>query len=416
MSPRPCGRGHDPASGLAGGPAGGEAGRIEIVSTRFDHEEVVMRHAKCSLTVCAAGAVLLCSLPAAAQVTGCRAHLPLYLQGRFEVQYTPGCTGHDEPEIDPLSSAPGSASNLTWTVVLPGDGAFSTTQVGPTFWFGGPVTDPKSLGGQAFLEVQFYPEQRVSACGSDGSFTTTFAHGVYTACSPVWEVISLPNNHFIEQAAFNAMLTDSAAPTRPLIMRAGDTVTVHLFTTPEADGWHVTVTDVTRGHSGTIVLRSRRDGPLNPVFDTQELGNSLAWGGVFDAPAAFVWEIGHDFLTGNSCNPGQRTCWSYSPRAWGNIAPIQIKGVTFDDGSEAQHWAVVSNQGGKAEVLAHCKSYGAGGFCIYPWYSRGASGFHFGVDYPDNLNDYGQADQFETTAMCGGPFGPNSTVFATTVE
>ena len=25
--------------------------------------------------------------------------------------YTPGCTGHDEPELDPVSSAPGSAQN-----------------------------------------------------------------------------------------------------------------------------------------------------------------------------------------------------------------------------------------------------------------------------------------------------------------
>jgi hypothetical protein len=377
-----------------------------------------MTHARRSLTLCAAAvAALLGSLPVAAQVTACKAHLPLYLQGRFEVTYAPGCTGHDEPELDPLSDAPGSASNLTWTVVLPGDGTFSTTQVGPTFWFGGPVNDPKSLGGQAFLELQFYPEQRVSACGSDGSFTTTFAHNVYTVCSPVWEVIPLPKNQFLEQAAFNAMLTDQAEVAKPLIMRSGDTVTVQFFTTPEADGWHIAVTDVTTGHSGTIVLRSRRDGPLNPSYDTQKLGNSLFWGGVSDAPAAFVWEIGHDFLTGNLCSPGQHGCWSYSPRAWANIAPIEIKGVTFGDGSQAEHWAVVSDLGGKLWVdSSHCKSYGAGGFCIYPWYSRGSSGFHFGVDYPDNLDDYGQADQYQQSAMCGGPFGPGSTFCATTIE
>jgi len=38
------------------------------------------------------------------------------------VWYTAGCTGHDEPEIDPLSTRPGSARDLTWTIVLPTDG------------------------------------------------------------------------------------------------------------------------------------------------------------------------------------------------------------------------------------------------------------------------------------------------------
>src|SRR5579864_6431561 len=93
------------------------------ISRGIDKEEVVMTHARRSSTLCAAAvAALFWSLPAVAQVTACKAHLPMYLQGRFEVTYAPGCTGHDEPELDPLSDAPGSASNLTWTVVLPGDG------------------------------------------------------------------------------------------------------------------------------------------------------------------------------------------------------------------------------------------------------------------------------------------------------
>ena len=51
----------------------------------------------------------------------CIAHHP---QGF--VWYTRSCTGHDEPEIDPLSNAPGSAQDLTWTVVLPTDQAGTT--------------------------------------------------------------------------------------------------------------------------------------------------------------------------------------------------------------------------------------------------------------------------------------------------
>jgi hypothetical protein len=88
--------------------------------------------------------------------------------------------------------------------------------------------------------------------------------------------------------------------------------------------------------------------------------------------------------------------------------------VTFGDGSSAKSWAVVSDQGGKAEVLANCATYG-GPFCIYPWYTLGSSGFHYGIDYPDNLKDFGQADQFSQTPQCGGPFGPNTTFCANTI-
>ena len=37
----------------------------------------------------------------------CLAHHPNYIEGQIEVQYTQGCTGHDEPELFPISSAPG---------------------------------------------------------------------------------------------------------------------------------------------------------------------------------------------------------------------------------------------------------------------------------------------------------------------
>ena len=71
--------------------------------------------------------------------SGCFAHRPNYIEGKIEVTYEAGCTGHDEPELAPISSAPGSARDLTWTVVLPSDGAVPVDAVGPTFWFGGTV-------------------------------------------------------------------------------------------------------------------------------------------------------------------------------------------------------------------------------------------------------------------------------------
>lgn len=156
-----------------------------------------------------------------------------------------------------------------------------------------------------------------------------------------------------------------------------------------------------------------------PAFDTQSIGNSLAWGAVFDTPNSFVWEIGHtsNFTSpaGRFCVAGQSDCLSYDAPAWAGTSPIQIKSVTFGDGSTAKSWAAVSDLGGKAEVLATCSVYG-GPFCIYPWYTLGKTGFHFGVDFPDTIKDFGQADQFQQTTNCGGPFGPDSTFCATVLK
>src|SRR5579859_1266429 len=119
----------------------------------------------------------------------CIAHHPQDL-----AWYTAGCTGHDEPEIDPLSSRAGSAQDLTWTVVLPSDGSTTVDQVGPTFWIGGTVGDPNSLLGQAFLELQFYPNSLLKGCAAGGGFNVVQDPGVYTACSPVWELSKRGNS------------------------------------------------------------------------------------------------------------------------------------------------------------------------------------------------------------------------------
>jgi len=365
------------------------------------------------------GLIALAALPAQAQsLSGCFAHHPQYLNGQFEVSYSPGCVGHDEPELDPVSSAPGSARDITWTAVLPTNNITQVSDVGPTFWFGGTVTDPKSLFGQAFVELQFYPNSVVAKCFGNGAFKVNFAPGSYSACSPVFKInLTGDTKRFLETAAFNAMLEDSANPGNPLVMHAGDTITVHYFVTAAQDGFHITVNDLTTGGSGTIILNSPSDGPLMPAFDNQVIGNALAWGIVFDTPNSFVWEIGHkSVFTGGAafCVPGQAGCDSYNGASWAGFLPIQIKGVSFGDGSTPQSWAAVSDQGGKAEVLANCTTYG-GPFCIYPWYTLGESGFHYGVDYPDNLKDFDKANQFPQTLQCGGPFGANSTYCANVI-
>ena len=225
---------------------------------------------------------------------GCIAHRPAYVEDVFESHYTAGCSGHDEPELDPVSAVPGSAKDITWTAVLPSNGSFFPVDaVGPTFWFGGTVNDPNSLFGQAFEELQFYPNALVSNCTPNGGFVVSNVPGDYTVCSPVWTIHTTgqkPNFH--EPAAFNAMLTNGSS-NAPLVMHAGDTIQVHYFVTAAKDGWHINVQDLTTGQSGTIVLNSKSDGPLMPAYDTQTIGNSLKWGAVHDTPDSFVWEIGH---------------------------------------------------------------------------------------------------------------------------
>jgi hypothetical protein len=390
---------------------------------------------RASLVLAAAGAATaaLVLLPGAGSVAsgatggvggGCIAHHPNYIEGVFEPSYVAGCTGHDEPELDPVSSAPHSAQNLTWRLVLPSDGTFPVSATGFGFWFGGTVTDLKSLFGQAFLEVQFYPDALVKNCNPNGSFVASFAANTYTVCSPVWSIHATgqkPNFH--EPAAFNAMLTTGSKHS-PLVMHGGDTIDVHFHVVSQQEGWHIDVTDETTGGSGTIVLNSA-DGPLLPAFDKQEIGNALGWGLVDDTPNSFVWEIGHKSIfsspAGQFCIPGDPTCDSFDQAPWAGTSPIQIKSVTFGDGSQPTQWATVSDTGGKAEVLGNsfvgptpCTGYG-GPFCTYPFFTLGSSGLHFGTDFPGEVNNLGGVDQFAQTLDCGGPFGPNSTYCDTVV-
>jgi hypothetical protein len=373
-------------------------------------------------TLGAAGALALCAPLAAiaadpATVTsGCIAHP--FNDGEYS--YTAGCTGHDEPELDPVSSHPGSGQEMTWKAVLPSDGVNEVADVGPTFWWGGTVNDPTSEFGQAFYEIQFYPDARLRQCLPSGSFVLVHQHNSYGVCTPVWKI----DSHGREPAAMNAEL-DSSHGTGPMQMWGGDTVTVHTFVTAGHNGLHIEIKDLTPGHrdSGIMVLHSATDGPLLPSYDTQEIGNALGWGIVDDTPNSFVWEIGHtsDFTTppAQFCLPGDTTCNSYDFHSWASFHPLLIKSVKFGDGSTPEHWAVVSDYGGINEVLnlGSCTSYGDP-FCIYPWYAwnKAGHGFTYGVDYPGTQDDFGRVSQFQGQLHCPSSEGDNTTYCDTIVR
>jgi hypothetical protein len=374
------------------------------------------------IVVAAAGGLVAATTPVGASQAGAGGQSGSVCIGRHPnataAWYTGACSGHDEPELDPVSALPGSAQDLTWTAILPSDGSVPVSAVGPTFWWGGAVTDPNPHAqfGQAFLELQFYPDAVVNTCSADGGFNISYAPDKYSVCSPVWQVSTQSG---AEDAAFNAELYNGSTKS-PLVMNAGDTVQIHFFVTSPTQGWNITVTDLTTSQTGTIVLNSKY-GPLLPLFSTQQIGNALGWGLVDDTPNAFVWEIGHtsDFTkpAGKLCDPGSTDCASYDTAHWLGISPLQILSVTFADGSHPTSWAVVSDLGGAAEVDSFCSAYG-GSYCTYPWYAFNSNdgAITYGADYAGTKFDYNQGAQFATTPLCGGPFGADSTYCDTTLS
>jgi hypothetical protein len=349
---------------------------------------------------------------------GCLAHVVGGASEDWYDYYTPGCTGHDEPELDPVSSAPHSARNLTWHVALPAGGTFPVTSVGPTFWFGGTVkdTNPAKIGGEGFLEMQFYPDSLIKRCAPNGNFNVKHEIGVYTVCSPVW-TIAQKKNTIIEPAAFNGMLM-KAGGTGPFVMHGRDVVDIHIWAPSMNAPYREQVTDESSGETSSVLtLISPDDGPLTPAFDTNQIGNALDWGGVWDTPMSFVYEIGHSDIYGDHpgefCVPGQTFCGSFNNDNWAGLQPLRIFDVTFGDGSHPQNWAVVSDTGGKAEVLGDsfvgptdCTAYG-GPYCIYPWFSWDGAAFNYGVNYPNTVDNFGRANQFAKKAKC-----PEDGVFA----
>ena len=300
----------------------------------------------------------------------CIAHHP---QGF--VADTASCTGHDEPEIDPLSNAPGSAQDLTWTVVLPTDQAGTTAgqegqvdSVGPTFWIGGTVTDPNSLFGEAFLELQFYPNSIVTNCSAGGGYNVTFRR---TPTRRARRSGNLETGNS-ESAAFNAELVDNSTG-GPLLMHAGR----HDHRSPVRDsGQGRDAHHRHRPHDRPLgddrLGQQGRRAPAAAGVQRAEARQRASRGLVNDAPNSLVWEIGHtgNYTTpaGQYCIPGaqrSRPATRSSNPSWLRFKPLQIKGVTFGNGSTAELVGGRDVTGGEAEVLGElvvgptgCSGYG----------------------------------------------------------
>ena len=326
--------------------------------------------------------------------------------------YTAGCTGHDEPELDPVSSAPRSAQNITWRVALPADGTFPVSSVGPTFWFGGTVKDsnPDKLGERGFPGAAVLSRLVHQAVHARTGASTSCTRPTSTRRARPSGRSQQQGQQITEPAAFNGMLTDASGKD-PFVMHAHDVVDVHIWApSPRPPTGSRSRTRRAGQTSSVLVLISPKDGPLTPEFTTNEIGNALDWGGVWDTPMAFVWEIGHSDLYGDHpgqfCVPGQTFCGSFNPDNWAGFQPIRIFDATFGDGSHPQNWAVVSDTGGKAEVLGNsfvgptdCTTYG-GPYCIYPWFSWDGGGVQLRRELSQHGRQPRQANQFAQTAKC----------------
>jgi len=241
----------------------------------------------------------------------------------------------------------------------------------------------------------------------------------YTVCTPVWSIRTTGQKPvYHEPAAFNAMLT-TGSKHAPLVMHAGETIDLHFHLGQPGDGWHVDVKDEDTGENGTVVLNSAA-GPILPIFDTNELGNSLNWGIVNDTPNSFVWEIGHtspySSPASQFCLPGDPICDSYNESSWLGFSPLRILSVMLgNDPAPPSEWDVVSDFGGNAEIDQYCSSVG-GPFCTYPWFTLGTDGsLRYGAHYPDTDKDFGRGDQFQQSTDCGGYFGVDTTYCATKI-
>ncbi len=277
---------------------------------------------------------------------------PAILHQRFEDH--DHYIGHDEPSLRFISSRPGSGSDVTWTERLPvepralpttghpGSDVTHTFELSVAPWFSMNLCDPKSDpqvpctprsdanaphgsfpgGGNAFMELQFYPP---GFAPFDDSISCDNTHwcSALTIDSVECDAAGSCNNNCIEPVNF-AFIQRDGVPVGPpspqesdlrtftpnaqtLMMNQGDRVVIHMFDAKVAGGHAFTVRehDLTTGQRGTMTA-SAANGFMNtsiadctgtpfnfqPEYSSAKAGNIVPWGfGPYNINTQF--EIGH---------------------------------------------------------------------------------------------------------------------------
>jgi len=217
--------------------------------------------------------------------------------------------GHDEPNTDFLSSAPGSGNNVSWTVTLgrdpkaaptdanPGHDVSHWFELTPAPWFSMALCDPNSFpltnctpesdsnapicryatctsglgGGSAFMEMQFYPPGNPPFADSVSCDDTHWCAAVTIfslECTPAFASC----NTSCEEPVNFAFIQRNGVPTGPpspqdsdistvvpnsetLLMNPGDTIRFHMYDAPVPGGgnaFEVVMNDLTTHQSGVM--------------------------------------------------------------------------------------------------------------------------------------------------------------------
>ena len=107
----------------------------------------------------------------------CLAHHPQYIDNVIEVQYSTGLHRPRRARARPaFERCRARRRDLTWTVVLPSE-RLVRRSMRPARPSGSAGRSPirTSLFGQAFVELQFYPNTIVTNCNPNGSFIPKFS-------------------------------------------------------------------------------------------------------------------------------------------------------------------------------------------------------------------------------------------------
>lgn len=263
--------------------------------------------------------------------------------------------GHDEPDVQFYSNAPGSGNNMVYSMKLPGPGPVPTQsgsavawfELTPSYWFSLAVCDPDSYpqnpcipdsdknkgnglptdAGAAVMELQLYPPGWTPFTSQISCDLTHWCAALTIdslACS--FNFASCNSN--CEEPQNFAFIETNGIPTGPvgpgqqdnasftpdkntLLMNPGDQLVIIIHDTP--DGLLTEIVDVTSGTSGYMVA-SAKNGfghtdmsscsttpySFHPEFSTARPENVVTWTAL-NANVNFAVETGHfEFPDGDS--------------------------------------------------------------------------------------------------------------------